>query len=49
MNTTQTITATSTYGTVREVTIDSRGLVFTGSVLMGERGCMENLGWEFSA
>jgi hypothetical protein len=46
-------TATSTYGTVREVTITTKGrdrMVHTTSgVLLGDVEGMERLGWEFGA
>lgn len=43
-----TATATSTYGTVREVAITDKGLVFVGSVLLGDVDGMERVGWEFA-
>lgn len=47
--TTNTATATSAYGTVREVTISAKGTVYTTSgVLLGDVDGMERLGWEFS-
>lgn len=47
--TTKTTTATSTYGTVREVTINAKGYVHTVSgVLLGDVEGMERLGWEFA-
>ena len=52
MTTTQTATATSTYGTVREVTISTKGDVHyvhsTSGVLLGDVEGMERLGWEFN-
>jgi len=49
MTTTTTATATSTYGTVREVTISAKGLVRTTSgVLLGDVDGMTRLGWEFN-
>ena len=49
MNTTTQAIATSTYGTVREVTISTKGTVHTTSgVLLGDVEGMELLGWEFA-
>ena len=46
--TTNTITATSAYGTVREVILSPKGYVHTVSgVLLGDVEGMERLGWEF--
>lgn len=43
-------TATSIYGTVREVTINAKGIVYTTSgVLLGDVEGMERVGWEFAA
>ena len=45
-----TATATSTYGTVREVEITAKGTVYTTTgVLLGDVEGMERLGWEFAA
>jgi hypothetical protein len=49
MNSTATHTATSLYGTVREVTISDKGIVKTNGVLLGDVDGMERLGWEFAA
>ena len=47
---TATHIATSTYGTVREVTISAKGYVHTASgVFLGDVEGMERLGWEFEA
>ena len=49
MTTTNTTTATSAYGTVREVTISSKGLVHAISgALLGDVEGMQRLGWEFA-
>lgn len=43
-----TVTATSLYGTVREVTITATGTVYaTNGALMGDVDGMERIGWEF--